>query len=146
MEQKQQVQDSTQREHELLEKYVTTRKNKEMLEAQSKDANKKLEDATAELVTFLQDNEKRSTGKYDDLGSLTIKEPALYISKKEGTDQDVVFEYFKANGGEGCIKQTIAPATLTSFVKEQIEKGLPVPEFINTFYKTSVLYIAPKKS
>lgn len=130
------------RERELLAEYVKHRKKKEALDADLAETNAALEKATADLIEYLTDQEKKSTGKYKDLGSLTVKEPTPRAKfQKEMEDQ--VFEFIRQEGGAAMIKPTIHSGTFSSFIKELLQAGRPIPNIIEVYYQPSVMYKKP---
>lgn len=132
------------RERAVLQAYCRARQWKEDLEALKTKAEKQLEDATNAIVNYLDDAGKKSTGKYDDLGSVTVKAPTPR-PKFDEANRELMYQFIRENGGEACIKSAIHPSTFSSFVREKIENGIQIPEFIQIFYQPSVMYSKPKE-
>ena len=131
-----------QRERELFEAYVTARRKKDKLSQEKSAAEIELADATNKIVTYLIENKKKSTGKYDDIGQLTVLEPTPR-AKYDKENEPQVFEWVRAAGGEAIIKPTIHPATFASFIREKISAGESLPDFMEIYSQPSVRYLQP---
>lgn len=131
------------RERELLSAYVTARNKREMLEAQSASAYKEMEAAKSAIVTYLEDQNKKSTGNYSDLGSLVITEPIASFKIPE-ENKDAIYPWVKEIGAQAVIKEQIHHATLQSLLRERNESGQGIPDFVTVVYVAQVKYIKPK--
>lgn len=130
------------RERELLKEYVTARTDKEQFEAKASAAGKEMETAKNKLVEYLEDMGKKSTGKYDDLGSLLIKEPIATFKVQED-HKDEIPDWVKSIGAEKVIKETINFQTLQSLFRERIDKSESIPDFVEIRYVPQVAYNKP---
>lgn len=126
---------------EYVEKYVDLRKEKEALTERLSEINAVMDALVKNMVTHMHDLNIK-TVKYDDLGSLTVKEPTPR-PKYEKEVEEQVFDFIRTNGGEGCIKLAIHPATFSSFIKEKLASGTMIPDFIEVYYQPSVMYKKP---
>lgn len=131
------------RERELLEAYVVARTKREMLEAQSTSAYKEMETAKNKLVDYLQDMNKKSTGSYADLGSVLITEPMPSVKVPEEKKAEQMI-YVRNIGAGACIKEQIHHATFSSLIRERLDKGESIPEFVEITYISQVKYSKPK--
>ncbi len=132
------------REKQLLEAYVMARKKKDELERLSGAAGTELEKAKNELVDYLMDAGKKSTGRYDNLGSVLVTEPIPSIKIKEGF-RDEQMKFVREIGAGACIKEQIHHATFASLIRERIEKGEGTPDFVEIFYIPQVKYLKPNE-
>ena len=130
------------REKELLQNYVTARQKEENLRAQVSAAYKELESAKNSLVDYLNDAGKKSTGKYDDLGSVLITDP-IPSFKVPDDKKDSVPIWVKEIGAGSVIKETIHHATLSSLFRERMDKNESIPEYVEIFYVPQVKYSKP---
>lgn len=131
------------RERQLLAAYVEARNIKESWDAGAKEAGKKLMEAEREVIDYLTDAGKKSTGAYDELGSVAITDPIFTARVEEGRNAEA-YEYVRRLGAGACIKETIHHATFTSLMREQAEKGTALPDFVKVFYVPQVKYNKPK--
>ena len=131
------------RERELLKNYVDARQKEELLRAETTAAYKGMEAAKNQLVEYLQDMNKKSTGNYADLGSVLITEPIASVSVPEEKRADQ-FIFLKEIGAAAVIKETVHHATFASLIRERLENGEPIPEFVKIAYVPQVKYSKPK--
>lgn len=130
------------REKSMLKKYVRLRRTLDRVAVFQKKINEEFDLAQTELINYLTDMGKKSTGKYEELGSVTIVEAkALANYKKE--NEEKVWDFIRANHGEDCIKTAIHPSTFRGFVREMIGAGVKIPEFIEIYYQPQVKYFKP---
>jgi len=132
------------RERELFERYARARFWKDEMSRLKTRAEEELEKATNLIVEYLNDCGKKSTGRYDDLGLLTVKAPTPRPKYAE-ENKARVYEFVRENGGEACIKEAIHPGTFASFLKEKLAEGTVIPEFIEIYYQPSVMYTKPEQ-
>lgn len=144
------VTETKDRQRELIERYAVLRAKKSDLEARLAEINCELSGSeenpgglTAEIATFMQDSSLK-TIKFDDLGSVTLLAPTPRPKYEKENEQDV-FDFVSKNGGNGLIKPTIHPSSFTSFIKELLEKGENLPEYIKVFYQPALRYLKPKQ-
>jgi hypothetical protein len=136
------VKDPNSRERELLADYVAKRNIKEQFEAQASAAGKEMETAKNKLVEFLDDMGKRSTGKYDDLGSVTITEPIATFKIPDDKKENIP-SWVKEIGAGDIIKETINHMTLQSLFRERMQKNEGIPDFVEVKYIPQVKYNKP---
>ena len=130
------------RERELMDQYVRARTKSDELNRLKSEAQEILKKAEEEIVQYLSDCNKKSTGKYEDLGLLTIVEPTPRPRFDE-ENKPAVFDFLRMNGGDSCIKEGIHPSTFSSFIREKIMAGVQIPEFIQVYYQPQVQYRKP---
>lgn len=129
------------RERELFQNYTRARAWRDDLKTLKSRAETELEQAEYALVTYMTDLNKK-TVKYNDLGTITVKAPTPR-PKFEEERRAEVFQFVRENGGGACIKEGIHPSTFSSFVKELLVQGREIPDCIEVFYQTSVVYTKP---
>lgn len=121
-------------EKELVLEYKLAKDEVERLDEESKKAKDRFEKAQAKLVEELQTKGASKTAKYDGIGTITLMKP-LVGARSE--NEDVLFEYLKKIGRDDLIKPTVHHKTLSSFVKEMLENGKEIPDFIEYWFKPS---------
>ncbi len=132
------------KERELLQAYVGLRNKKERLEAESSATGKEMEAAKNKLVEYLDDMGKKSTGNYPDLGSVLITEPIAAVSVPEEHKAEQ-FVFLKQIGAGAVIKETVHHATFASLIRERMQSGEEIPEYVKIVYIPQVKYTKPKQ-
>jgi len=126
-------------ERDLVIKFRDAKKKKDDLDHQLKEAKKEFERAESVLIEFLEGNEATSSAKYDGIGYVTIPKPRVYANcKKE--NQETLFQYLEEIERTDMIKTSVNSQTLSSFVKELLDEGKPIPEFIGHYLKTTLRF------
>lgn len=126
-----------QQERELVAEYRKTRDELDVINTRKKELEKKSAGIEAKLVEIMTEKQATSTAKYQGVGFVGLEKPRIYGSiPVENIEQ--AFEYFRSIGLSDIIKESIHPGTLSSYVKETIENGGEVPEFISYYMKPTV--------
>lgn len=120
-------------ERELVERFVAAETEVEQLKNQLKEANDRLEKANDDLLKLLDDDDKKSSAKYEGLGHVTKVDGAAQASIEKGRQEEVL-QFLKENGREDMIKTTVAAPTLSTYVRECLKNNDPLPPGV-TFYK-----------
>lgn len=121
-------------EKELVEKYISAKELFEKLEEEAKEAKKDFESIQIKLVEHLQLKSASKTAKYDGLGCISIMSPILGA---RSLNEEKLFQYLKETDRQDLIKATVHHKTLSAFVKEQLETGQEIPDFIEYWFKPS---------
>ena len=121
-------------ERELVLEYKLAKDDLERLEDESKKAKERFDQAQAKLVEELQTKGASKTAKYDGIGTISLMKPLVGA---RSTNEDALFEYLKQIGRDDLIKPTVHHKTLSSFVKEALEEGKDLPDFIEYWFKPS---------
>lgn len=121
-------------EKDLVLEYKLAKDELERLEDESKKAKERFDKAQLKLVEELQTKGASQTAKYDGIGRITIMKP-LVGARSE--NEDVLFDYLKQIGRDDLIRPTVHHKTLSSFVKEMLEGGQEIPDFIEYWFKPS---------
>lgn len=121
-------------EKELVLEYKLAKDEVERLEDESKKAKSRFEIAQAKLVEELQSKGASKTAKYDGVGTITLMKPSVGARSE---NEDVLFDYLKQIGRNDLIKPTVHHKTLSSFVKEMLDAGMEIPDFIEYWFKPS---------
>lgn len=121
-------------EKDLVLEYKLAKDELERLDDETKKAKERFDKAQLKLVEELQSKGASQTAKYDGIGRITIMKP-LVGARSE--NEDVLFDYLKQIGRDDLIRPTVHHKTLSSFVKEMLEGGQEIPDFIEYWFKPS---------
>jgi len=130
-------------ERDLVILLRDARKKKADLETALTDANKDNEEIEMALAELLEAQDKKSTAKYEGIGFVTLKKPRLY-ARFDKEFEPMVFEFLKKEKREDLIKETVNSQSLSSFVKERVEVGSAIPEYIKFYLKPNVAFSGEK--
>lgn len=134
---------ATPTERQLMESFLEARATVDRMTEELKEATKTRDDIEATLIKILQDEGKNATARYEGLGHLTLINGAAHASIQKGW-QGAVKDYLKAIGREDLIKETIAAASLSAFVRECLKQNTEIPPGV-TFYSPQYLNFYPAK-
>lgn len=121
-------------ERELVLEYASAKDEVEKLEDNLKLAKDRFEKAQRLLVEELQSKSASQTAKYDGIGRITILKPLIGA---RSIDEEKLFGYLRQIGRDDLMKMTVHHKTLSSFVKELLDAGMEIPEFIEYWFKPS---------
>lgn len=121
-------------ERELVLEYKKAKDEVEQLEQQLREAKDRFDKAQTKLVEELQIKGASQTAKYDGLGKITVLKPLVGA---RSLDEEKLFSYLKQIGRDDLMKMTVHHKTLSTFVKERLEVGDDVPDFIEYWFKPS---------
>ncbi len=94
-------------------------------------------------MKLLEDDEKRSSAKYEGLGHVTIIDGATYASIEKGR-QGEVLETLKGLGRDDLIETKVQSAKLSTYVRECLNQNLDIPAGV-TYYNKRWLNFYPAK-
>jgi len=121
-------------EKELVLEYKLAKDELEVLDDKLKLAKERFLIVQAKLIDELQTKGASKTAKYDGVGTVTIMKPSVGARSE---NEDTLFEYLRGIGRDDLIKATVHHRTLSSFVKEMLETGKDIPEFIQVWFTPS---------
>lgn len=121
-------------EKELVLEYSRAKEEVESLEESLKKAKDRFDKAQAKLVEELQTKGASQTAKYDGIGLITILKPLIGA---RSVNEDALFDYLKQIGRDDLMKMSVHHKTLSSFVKEMLDEGRDIPDFIEYWFKPS---------
>lgn len=130
-------------ERSLIEQFLIAKDEVALISENLKSANQHFENIEERLLKLLQDDDKRSSAKYEGLGHVTIIEGAAHASIEKGRQAEVL-DYLKEKGREDMIKSVVHAATLSTFVRECLKMNEDLPPGV-TFYKPRWLNFYPVK-
>lgn len=124
-------------ERDLLIQFRDAKKAKADVELLLENATAACDRAEASLMELLTSKNATATAKYEGVGSASLVKPRLYANcKKENEPQ--LFLFLTEEGRSDLIKQTVNAQSLSGFVKEKVEEGAYVPEFISYHLRPSL--------
>lgn len=124
-------------EKEMLVDYVNARKRYDELKSLASQAYTEVERATEKLLEYMEDIGTTSTAKYEGLGRVKVSKPILSVKFDEEHRKDL-YDYLRREGLEDCIKESVHHATLSSIIRQKIQEGENVPEFIIPSYRKNI--------
>jgi len=124
-------------ERDLVLAYSLAKVKTESAEAEVDKAKAELYAAERALIEMMAARGIESTADYEGVGKISLLKPQLYAScKKE--DEEKLFAYLQEHGRPDLIKTAVNARSLSGYVKEKIEAGEALPEYITYFLKSGV--------
>ena len=133
--------ESTITEYDLLVRFKEAKEKLEQLKLQTSEAQKEFDEAENKLLELMSAQGKDATAKYEGLGYVSVTKPMVYASCVKDNEGQL-FEYLKKDGRSDLIKEAVNARSLSGYVKELIEQGNPIPEFINYYLKPGLRFYA----
>lgn len=131
------MQQTTTTEQDLIVRFRDARDKRDAAKTALDGANSEYDHAEAALIELLQSRNATATARYPGVGYVSLVKPRLYAScKKENESR--LFEYLEREERTDLVKQSVNAAALSGFVKEKVEAGAPIPEFISFYLQPSV--------
>jgi septal ring factor EnvC (AmiA/AmiB activator) len=124
-------------ERELVIKYSQAKRDITDLKERLSAAQADLNDSEAKLLTMLDEESKNATASYEGVGQIKSQKPKLYASVL-AENREVLAEYLNSINRNDMVTKYVFPNTLSSFVKEKIECGETVPDYIQYYLKPSL--------
>ena len=111
---------------------------KEGLETRVKELNKTIRRlAEQEIPEYMDENEIEKL-TVEGVGTVYLTTKVYANVKAE--NKDAFYEWLRENGNAALIKETVYPATLNAFAKEQLGNGVALPDVIDArLYPTANL-------
>jgi hypothetical protein len=106
---------------------------KQQLETATEVKNK----AENALMELLESMSADATARYENLGYFRLMTPRLYANVTKDREAEL-FDYLEEINRTDLKKTVVMPQTLSAFVKELIDTGVPVPEFIGYYLRPSL--------
>lgn len=126
-------------ERDLVIRFRNAKDKRDKLKTALTKAQQEFDEAGNDLIETLQAQDKKSTAKFEGIGSCGLVKPRLYARFDKENESDV-FEYLREEGREDLIKETVNSQSLSSFVKERLEEGQTVTEKINYYLQTTARF------
>jgi len=122
----------------MVQELRTAKDEKERLENQVKELNKTIRRlAEQDIPEYMDEN---------DIEKLTVEGVGtVYLTTKvyanvKAENKEAFYEWLRENGNAALIKETVYPATLNAFAKEQLGNGVALPDVIDArLYPTANL-------
>src|SRR3990167_6150821 len=126
-------------EQTLVEKLFSLRAEIAEKDSALKSIKSEYENGVSELVELLRSQGKEASAKYEGIGFVSLGTPQLYASYKK-ENQDDIFSWVKSLGRDDLIKDTIHPASFSSFVSELLGRSETLPEIVSYYLKPKVTF------
>lgn len=126
-------------EQALIVEFKEAKEKLDSLKEKLSEAQKQFDAVEAKIVEKLQTEGKESTARYEAIGWVSLSKPRIYANCTIENQQSL-FKYLRSRKRGDMIKPTVNPSSLSSFVRELLDKGRTVPEFIGYYLKTGVRY------
>ena len=122
----------------LAEQLHLLKEEKKLMEDKVKAINREIEDVDKELVEAMVESELQSLNMAGFTFYLSTR--TFATAKAEGKIE--LYEWFKENGHEAMVQETVNAQTLAAWVREQLDEADELPEeiqpLLNVYEKTSV--------
>lgn len=126
-------------EFDLVVKFRDAKLKKEEADKAMELAQEEFDKAEFELIELLNARNATKTAEYEGVGHVTLLKPRLYASVLK-ENQDKLFAFLNEEGRSDLIKTMVSPQSLSGFVKEVVESGKGVPEYINYYLKSNAKF------
>lgn len=130
-------------ERQLIEQFAQLKDQKSKLTKELETVNEKHDKIEAELMQLLDDQNKKTSPVYRDLGHVTCVEPTPYAAIKAG-EEEKLFASLREIGREDLIKTTVNSSSLSGLVRQCLKDKMPLPEGC-TYYLKRRLQFTPFK-
>lgn len=115
------------REQKLVEQYIALNSEHKRLTALAEERKKELEIVEAELLELLNDENKKSSGRYKGVGHVTCLEPSVGNAYILDGQKEVLFDFLRQMGREDLIKVSVHHTSLAAFINQRLKSGLDAP-------------------
>lgn len=121
-------------ERDLVAQFRECKAKLEVAKEQEALASAELTKAESALLEHLEAHQATATATYDGLGYVKLQKPRLYASVAQ-ENLPALLDYLKLEAREDLIKTSVNPQSLSSYVAERIEQGLPAPVGVTYYLK-----------
>lgn len=114
-------------EQTLVEQFISINAEHKRLTALANEKKEQLDAVEAELIDLLNDENKKSSGRFKGVGHVTCLEPSVgnaYILKGQ---EEVLFEFLRNDEREDLIKTSVHHTSLAAYIGQRIKAGLDAP-------------------
>jgi hypothetical protein len=126
-------------EFDLVVRFRDAKAKKDELEKILELAQQEFDKAEADLIELLNAKNATKTAEYEGVGHVTLLKPRLYASVLK-ENQDKLFSFLRETRRDDLIREVVNPQSLSGYVKEALDSGQQVPEFINYYLKPSAKF------
>ena len=127
-------------ELDLVLRFREAKLKKDQAEQARELAEQEYDKTESELIDLLNAKNATKTAEYEGVGHVTLQKPRVYASViKE--NQEKLFAFLRGDVQRSdLIKEVVNPQSLSGFVKDELESGRGVPEFINYYLKAKAQF------
>lgn len=108
-----------------------------------KELTKVRDEIESQLMELLDDENKKSSARFDGIGHVTIVKPRPYASIALGQDE-ILFEHLTEIGREDLIKTTVNASALSALLKQCLESNQDIPPGITYYFKSRLAFYPQK--
>jgi hypothetical protein len=130
-------------ELELVVKFKEAREKLNQLKEAATEAQVEFDQVEGQLIERLQDEGKDATARFDGIGYVGLSKASVYASYA-AENKDSVFKFLRSRKRQDLIQKTVNARSLSTYVKELIDKGRKIPACISYYLKTSARFYAEK--
>lgn len=123
-------------ERDLVVAYKLAKTEVKGIDKELKEAEKIRDKAEFALIELLVANNADATAKYEGLGYGRLNTTLFASCKKD--NQEKFMEDLKKEDREDVIETVTPKGKVTTYVKELIENGKPVPEYLTYYFKQTI--------
>ena len=105
------------------------------MSSQLQEKKKALEEVEAELLDLLDDENKKSSGKFIGVGHVTALEPRVGQAYIFEDKKEEFFEYLHSVGRQDLIKTNVHHTSLAVFIGQQLKAGQEAPPGVGYIFK-----------
>lgn len=108
--------------------------SEDQLNDELKEVKRKIDDIQKREIPELFEAQGVTNAKVPGVGTIYLQDKVFAYVKAE--DQDRFKDWLRENGHGDLIKETVHPATLTAWAKEQLSEAKPLPDFVSASFVT----------
>lgn len=113
----------------LVKEMYELKSEKEQIEDRLKAINARYDEISKHKLPQIMEDTEQEKIKVTGIGTVYLQ-PDMQVSIY-AKDQKATIQWFKDNGHESIVKETVHPGTLKSWSKEQIENGGSIPDTLH---------------
>ncbi len=113
------------------------------VELKLQEVNQSVNAIESILIELLEAQNKDKTAVYEGVGSCTKLKPRLY-ARFDKDNEEQIFQFLRTEKRDDLIKESVHAGSLSSYVKERLGEGKPIPEIIKYIFVPSLRFNAAK--
>lgn len=126
-------------EFELVTAFKQAKDKKTEVKMLFDEASAKYEQLELELIEYMQATNIIKTAEFAELGYVTLVKPQLFANYLI-ENQEKLFDFLRGIDRADLIKTSVNSKSLSTFIKERMELGGEIPEYISIFLKPSARF------
>lgn len=114
-------------ERTLVQQYLELYAISKKLEIQVLENKKSLENVEAELISLLDDEDRKRSGSFRGIGYVTLEKPSVKQAWIEVGKEEILFDFLRQIDREDLIKTSVHHSSLSALINQRMRDNLPVP-------------------